>query len=215
MEIKGLLPKEDLEDFSIGYTVTVGVANADPKKYPMLTESCGKFNQVIFNGDSNCYVVPLPNNQIAWGLGTQIPREEVKNIQSRCSEWNPDASESSINPFRDFVSPIGGSMGEIFDDTPTELVSTIYLEEKMFKSWHYGRIVLIGDACHNLHPAGGQGASNAIYDAVILANCLYAMKDSSEKSLLAAFTDYYEQRFSCAEEAYKMSTNMSMILNGQ
>ncbi|KAF9412100.1 hypothetical protein BGZ76_005232, partial [Entomortierella beljakovae] len=148
MEIKGLLPKEDLEDFSIGYTVTVGVAKADPKKYPMLNESRSKFNQVIFNGDSNCYVVPLPNNQIAWGLGTQTPQEKLKKLQFRNSEWSTNSVESSINPFRDFLSPIGGTMGEIFDATPKELISKIYLEEKVFKTWHYGRIVLIGDACH-------------------------------------------------------------------
>ncbi|KAF9429959.1 hypothetical protein BGZ76_001046, partial [Entomortierella beljakovae] len=215
MESKGLLPKEDLEDFSIGYTVTVGVAKADPKKYPILEEERGKFCQVIFNGDSSCHVVPLPNNQIAWGLGTQIPREESKKMQLRSSKWSVDSSESSIKPFRDFASPIGGTMGEIFNSTPKELISTVYLEEKIFKTWHHGRIVLIGDACHKLHPAGGQGAFNSILDAAVLANCLYAMKDNSEESIHAAFASYFEQRFSHAKDAYEMSSAMSKILNGQ
>ncbi|KAF9425485.1 hypothetical protein BGZ76_003211, partial [Entomortierella beljakovae] len=122
-----------------------GVAKADPKKYPILEEERGKFSQVIFDGDSNCYVIPLPNNQIAWGLGTQSSREELKKLQFRSSEWSTNSVESFINPFREFLSPIGGTMGEIFDATPKELISKIYLEEKMFKTWHYGRIVLIGD----------------------------------------------------------------------
>ncbi|KAF9425486.1 hypothetical protein BGZ76_003212 [Entomortierella beljakovae] len=215
MESKGLLPKEDLEDFSIGYTVVVGVSKCDPKKYPMLEQKRGKFNQIIFNGDSNCYVATLPGNQIAWGLGTQIPRTESKKSQSHSSEWSVDSSESSIKPFRDFASPVGGTMGEIFDSTPKELISKVHIEEKIFKTWHHGRTVLIGDAIHKLHPAGGQGAANAIHDAAILANCLYAMKDNSEKSIHAAFADYYDQRFSHAEEEYTMSSFMSKILNGQ
>ncbi|KAF9435168.1 hypothetical protein BGZ76_006773 [Entomortierella beljakovae] len=215
LDSEGLLPKGDLEDFSIGYTVTVGVANADQKKYPILEKERGKFCQVIFEGDSNCYVVTLQNNRIAWGLGTQIPREESKKLQSRSTEWSVGSGESSIKPFRDFASPIGGTMGEIFDATPKELISKIYLEEKLFKTWHHGRTVLIGDACHKLHPAGGQGAANAIHDAIALANCLYAMKDNSEESIHTAFRDYYEQRFIHAEEAYNMSSFMAKILNGQ
>ncbi|KAF9435167.1 hypothetical protein BGZ76_006772 [Entomortierella beljakovae] len=215
LESKGLLPKEDLEDFSIGYTVTVGVAKCDPKKYPILEEERGRFRQILFDGDSNCYVVTLPNNQISWGLGTQISREELKEMQFRNSEWSMDSSENAIKPFRDFPSPVGGTMRELFDATPKELISKVYLEEKLFKTWHHGRIVLIGDACHKLHPAGGQGASNALHDAVTLANCIYFMKDSSEKSMKAAFTDYYDQRFKHAAEAYDMSSFMAKILNGQ
>ncbi|KAF9429958.1 hypothetical protein BGZ76_001045 [Entomortierella beljakovae] len=201
---KGLLPKEDLEDFSIGYTVTVGVAKADPKKYPVLEESRSQFCQVIYSGNSNCYVITLPNNQISWGLGTQLSRQEVKDMQFRSSEWSVDSSESTIKPFRDFPCPVGGTMGDIFDATPKELISKVYLEEKIFKTWHHGRIVLLGD-----------GAANALHDAVVLANCLYAMKDNTEKSIHAAFRDYYDQRFTYAEMGYKLSSDMSNILNGQ
>ncbi|KAF9408657.1 hypothetical protein BGZ76_005816, partial [Entomortierella beljakovae] len=216
MNEKGIpLPKEDLEDFSIGYTVVVGVAKADPEKHPLLEETNNKFCQILFNGDSNCYTVTLPDNQISWGLGTQLSHEELKEMQSRSSGWSEDSSDSIITPFRDFPSPTGGTMGDIFDATPKELTSKIFLEEKIFKTWHHGRTVLIGDAIHKLHPAGGQGASNALHDAVVLANCLYAMKDNSEQSIHAAFKDYYDQRFEYAADAYKMSSAMSNLFNGQ
>ncbi|KAF9426576.1 hypothetical protein BGZ76_002699 [Entomortierella beljakovae] len=215
MESKGLLPESDLQAFSVGYTIVVGLAKGDPKKHPMLEETRRKFCQVLFNGNSNCYIVTLPNNDITWGLGTQLSREESKNLLFRSSEWNEESSESTIKPFRDFPSPTGGTMGDIFDATPKELTSKVFLEEKLFKTWHHGRTVLMGDAIHKLHPAGGQGASNALLDAIVLANCLYAMKDNSEKSIHAAFKDYYDQRFEFAADAFKYSTNMSNILNGQ
>ncbi|KAF9411556.1 hypothetical protein BGZ76_005331, partial [Entomortierella beljakovae] len=91
----------------------------------------------------------------------------------------------------------------------------VYLEEKLFKTWHHSRTVLIGDACHKLHPAGGRGAKNALEDAITLANCLYAMKDSSYTSITGAFDEYYRQRFSYAEEAFNGSSLNAKILNGQ
>jgi 2-polyprenyl-6-methoxyphenol hydroxylase-like FAD-dependent oxidoreductase len=39
-------------------------------------------------------------------------------------------------------------------------------------TWHRGRMVVIGDAAHAVSPASGQGASQAIEDAVVLAKCL-------------------------------------------
>ncbi len=36
-------------------------------------------------------------------------------------------------------------------------------------SWHFGRLTLLGDAAHPMHPVGGNGASQAIIDARVLA----------------------------------------------
>ncbi|KAG0337912.1 hypothetical protein BG000_004807 [Podila horticola] len=46
------------------------------------------------------------------------------------------------------------------------------MEEKLFHTWHHQRTVLIGDACHKMHPIAGLGAVNAMQDAVTLANWL-------------------------------------------
>lgn len=39
-------------------------------------------------------------------------------------------------------------------------------------SWHTGRVVLLGDACHPMTPYMAQGAATAMEDAVILSRCL-------------------------------------------
>ncbi|KAF9429370.1 hypothetical protein BGZ76_001398 [Entomortierella beljakovae] len=192
---KGLLPKSDMDEFSIGYTIMVGVAKGDPEKYPILKDESSQFSQIVYNGDSNCYVITLPDNQISWGFGTQISRETMREMQFRSSEWSVDAGESTLKPFRHYPSPIGGTMGDIFDATPKEFTSKVYLEEKIFQTWHHGRTVLLGDACHKYHPAGGQ--------------------DTSEKSIHAAFSDYYNQRFSYAKIAFDNSTSFAKVLNGQ
>ncbi|WP_219464995.1 FAD-dependent monooxygenase [Nonomuraea rhizosphaerae] len=40
------------------------------------------------------------------------------------------------------------------------------------RTWHKGRVVLTGDAAHATSPSSGQGASQAIEDAIVLARCL-------------------------------------------
>ncbi|KAF9346090.1 hypothetical protein BGX26_002432, partial [Mortierella sp. AD094] len=54
MDEKGILPKEDLEDFTINYTTIVGVAApSNPEKYPKLKEGHSSFNQVIYGDGGN------------------------------------------------------------------------------------------------------------------------------------------------------------------
>jgi 2-polyprenyl-6-methoxyphenol hydroxylase-like FAD-dependent oxidoreductase len=43
--------------------------------------------------------------------------------------------------------------------------------------WHLGRVGVIGDAAHATSPSGGQGASLALEDAMLLARCLRDQRD--------------------------------------
>ncbi|KAF9109647.1 hypothetical protein BGX27_007379 [Mortierella sp. AM989] len=216
MDEKGLLPKSDLEDFSINYTTIVGIATpSNPEKYPQLKEELSSFNQILYESGANCYVATLPGNQISWGFGLQLPKSTLKDIQHRISEWGPEMDDTTLEQYRDLPCPLGGTMGEIFDATPKELTSKILLEEKMFKTWYHGKTVLLGDACHKFHPAAAQGARNAISDAIVLANCIHSMPDSSSNSIEAVFKEYYRQRYHRAESAYDKSVGFSKILNGQ
>src|SRR5215813_12402454 len=52
-------------------------------------------------------------------------------------------------------------------------------------AWHKGKVVLMGDAAHAVGPYAGQGASMAIYDALVLAACF-----KFEQGLDAAFRRY-------------------------
>ncbi|HVK23988.1 MAG TPA: FAD-dependent monooxygenase [Actinokineospora sp.] len=53
--------------------------------------------------------------------------------------------------------------------------------------WHAGSMVLVGDAAHAASPAAGQGASMAIEDGVVLAQCLRDVPNN-------AFSAYEELR---------------------
>ncbi|KAG0009213.1 hypothetical protein BGZ80_002626 [Entomortierella chlamydospora] len=215
LDEQGILPKSDLEAFSVGHTAIVGVATSTPEKYPQLKEEDANFSQILYEGSGNCYVITLPNNQISWGFGIQLSNASLRETHLSNAEWGPEANDNTLKDFRDFPCPLGGTMGDIFDATPKHLISKVLLEEKVFTTWHHGRTVLLGDACHKFHPSGGQGAANAIHDAIALANCLYNMTDSSLQSINTAFKEYYAQRHDRVEEVFKRSHFMSKLLNGQ
>ena len=52
-----------------------------------------------------------------------------------------------------------------------------------------------------------------MHDAVVLANCIYEMKDSSPTSIATAFEEYYEQRYYRLESHFKRSK--TWMLTGQ
>jgi hypothetical protein len=41
-------------------------------------------------------------------------------------------------------------MGYLYDRTPQDRISKVMLEEKIFKTWHHGRTVLLGDGINRL-----------------------------------------------------------------
>jgi 2-polyprenyl-6-methoxyphenol hydroxylase-like FAD-dependent oxidoreductase len=51
-------------------------------------------------------------------------------------------------------------------------------------TWYFGRVTLLGDAAHPMHPVGGNGASQAILDARVLAREL-ALRPSIEAAVIA------------------------------
>ena len=56
-------------------------------------------------------------------------------------------------------------------------------------SWRFGRVTLLGDAAHPMHPIGGNGASQAIIDARVLVHEL-----ALQSSIEVAIASYDDQR---------------------
>lgn len=77
----------------------------------------------------------------------------------------------------------------IIDATPDGLVGWATYDLPKVPRWHRDAMIVIGDAAHATSPSSGQGASLAIEDAVILAQCL---RDAS--TVDAAFGAYESKR---------------------
>jgi 5-methylphenazine-1-carboxylate 1-monooxygenase len=63
------------------------------------------------------------------------------------------------------------------------------VDREPLPSWDFGRITLLGDAAHPMHPVGGNGASQAILDARFLAREL-----ALQPTIEAAVTAYDGER---------------------
>ncbi|KAG0042762.1 hypothetical protein BGZ83_012208, partial [Gryganskiella cystojenkinii] len=60
--------------------------------------------------------------------------------------------------------------------------------------------------CHKFTPAGGVGATNAMHDAVVLANWIHALpNNASAKEINQAFQAYRSERMPWVQEAFKHS----------
>ncbi|KAF9997937.1 hypothetical protein BGZ79_008383 [Entomortierella chlamydospora] len=216
MDEKGTLPKVDLENFKINYTTIIGVATPpNPEKYPKLKDGDPTFNQVIYGDGANCYIITFPDNQISWGFGVQRPESFLKEMHFRNSEWVPEVKDTTLDRYRDFPCPVGGTMGDLFDATPKDLISKVFIEEKMFKTCCDSRSVLIGDAWHKFHPAGGKGNSGTKHCIGSTGRTLVSMKDSGLSSINWAFGEYYKQRYGRNVAVFNGSATFAKFLNGQ
>ncbi|KAF9200929.1 hypothetical protein BGZ49_008841 [Haplosporangium sp. Z 27] len=146
LDEKGILPESDKDGFTIGFVNMVGVANPpNPEKCHILNDNRLHFRVLIGDKNNSSYAATLPNNQICWGIQVQLSASDARDQHFRNSEWGPESVDAMIKAFEDFPCPNGGTMKELFDATPKDLISKVFLEEKIFKTWYHGRTVLIGD----------------------------------------------------------------------
>lgn len=71
------------------------------------------------------------------------------------SEWGAYPAQIMCDDTRDFAIELEDgkkrTLGDLYDLTPKDLISKVMLEEKVFKTWHHGRCVLMGDGRYS-HP---------------------------------------------------------------
>lgn len=76
--------------------------------------------------------MPLSGNRLGWMVTKDIRGEGVDGERNfRFSEWGPDAAIVMCNEVRHFRSPYGGTIGDIIDSTPKDLISKVMLEDKV------------------------------------------------------------------------------------
>ncbi|KAF9927660.1 hypothetical protein FBU30_002999 [Linnemannia zychae] len=99
-----------------------------------------------------------------------------------------------------------------FLDKTTDNLRKVVLEEKLFKTWHHGRVVLLGNACHKMNPTRGTGATNAIHDAITLANYIVSLPHWCEqKDIEHRLKAYQEERMPWIKESFE-SSNVFKIM---
>ena len=108
-------------------------------------------------------VVPLLNNQAYWFI--TVP---AKERDPKYQTFGKPHLQAYFNHFPNEVRQILDKQSET-----GILLNDIY-DMKPLRTFVYGRTILLGDAAHATTPNMGQGAGQAMEDAIVLVNCLEA-----------------------------------------
>jgi 2-polyprenyl-6-methoxyphenol hydroxylase-like FAD-dependent oxidoreductase len=145
------------------------------------------------------YNVPRPQD-MTWGLiyasreGPRaglipVARDAAYIFRIGPEPGNPRFPEEQLAEImRDRLKPFAGLIGELSAREITDPALVVYrpLETMLVPPpWYRGRVVLIGDAAHAITPHLGQGAAQAVEDAVVLAEVL--QKDEPLSQVLDNF----------------------------
>lgn len=143
------------------------------------------------NGNERIYVMPYSSDAVMWQLSFPIPEKEAKALSAQ----GPQALKKEACRRTQWHNPIP----QILAATPEAQISgyPVYdrelLEKKLLEKGKH--ITLIGDAAHPMSPFKGQGANQALLDALSLARGISSgcgpfsqwREDGLRASVLTAF----------------------------
>ena len=101
----------------------------------------------------------------------------TKNLPEGTPRSEEGDKANVLTYFQDWHTPIP----ETIEATePSAILRNDIVDRKPVKHWSHGRVTMLGDAAHPTTPNLGQGACQAIEDAVILGSCLRGARDVSD-----------------------------------
>jgi 2-polyprenyl-6-methoxyphenol hydroxylase-like FAD-dependent oxidoreductase len=143
-------------------------------------------------------LVPLPNNRIYWYA--------CVNGKERDPQLRTYTTRSLMKRFKGYHEPISQILAQTADD---QLLHHDIYYLPQIRRMAFGRVVLLGDAAHAMTPNLGQGAGQAIEDAVILANLL------KHHSLVDALERYEKERIGRTRQIARISNRIGRVAQMQ
>ncbi|KAF9142892.1 hypothetical protein BGX30_001884 [Mortierella sp. GBA39] len=147
------------------------------------------------------------------------PLSRTLSAQKIHDDWFVPSSVDLELHFKDLLNArcaIGvGTVRDFIANTPKGTMSTFDVEERLNKTWYHGRIVLVGDACHQLLPIGGQGAVQSMLDNVCLVNLLYDMEFNTPSEIAKVFKRYQAKRCSLAKASIEETSQLDKVFHRQ
>ncbi|KAF9906441.1 hypothetical protein EC991_000688 [Linnemannia zychae] len=213
---KGELPKGDNIPMGYLYDCLVGVTDPmDPTMIPSLTEKFSEFQTILGKDNNSYWCIPLTDNRISWMVVKfhNKGKKYAEDMIFKHSGWGAEAAELMSYDYRELTTTYGCDLGELMDNTPKGAMAKVMLEEKFYKTWYKGRIVLTGDAVHKVLPFGGQGANQCIHDVLNLTNLLVQLKSNTLPDIEEIFEAYYKARSPVGRTVVQMSSRVGTLMN--
>ncbi|KAF9306821.1 hypothetical protein BGZ74_003069 [Mortierella antarctica] len=216
---KHMLPKSDAEPLKCTQNSIIGMTNPlDVERYPAAGARFSEVNIIVGKEDGSHYTLwlsPASGNRVVWSVTGELLSPEDSDANFRQSEFGPEAVDAVCGLIQDLKTPFGCPLGDLIGQSQRDNITKVMIEEKHYKTWFYGRTALIGEACHQFVPFSGQGAEQAILDAVCLVNFLYKLDQNSLPDIIKAFQAYYDKRHQVLKTAFNVSSYMSNLMDSQ
>lgn len=151
----------------------------------------------------------------AWGNGRRfgiVPIEKGQVYWFACASYQKNAKEAFEGTdlsalFSDF-DPL---VTQLIKASPSNQIIEAELSDlELLKTWHKGKVCLMGDAAHATTPNMGQGANQAIESAWVLADCL-----AKEVDYHTAFECFQKTRQAKAHQIIKTSWQIGKLAHLQ
>lgn len=138
-------------------------------------------------------IVPISEGSIYWFA--------VVN-EKRGRDWAGLSKTGLLDAFRPFARPVA----ELIEQTPEgRILYSPISDLEPLRKWYSKHVVLLGDAAHATTPNMGQGACQAIEDALALASSLSSLPREE------AFRAYQNQRKKRADRIVRQSRRLGRI----
>ena len=162
--------------------------------HPVATDP--RLSQTL-GGKQRFGVVPIGDGRVYWLVSERVPQGTRRPMA--------DSKERLARNFADWHEPIPA----LIEATPQEALIWDKAEDReILDEWGRGRITLLGDAAHLALPFAGQGACQALEDAVWLSRYLARQSES-----VAALRAYEAHRQDRTEMIVKIGRRMARILH--
>lgn len=150
------------------------------------------------NGNERIYMMPYDADSVMWQLSFLLPENEAKalsNLGSQALKEEACRRTQWHNPIPQILLATNSALVSGYPVYDRELLQSELLDK-------CGNVTLIGDAAHPMSPFKGQGANQALLDALVLARAISKGCDPFSKwrevglraSILTAFESDMLQR---------------------